>query len=399
MTAYGFTYFSADDYYRPAVAHTWLTELQALGARWLVVRASPARAVPEAFIHAAHTAGLQVVVDMPLPTIQPADPATLEPLLRAYARWGVRHVNVWPAPNCRTAWPAPLWERAEVATQFVHLAVPLWQAQAEAGLNPVFPALHPGGDYWDTVFLESALAVLHAGPHRHLLADMVFGMVTAPGNRPLTWGQGGPARWPYAQPYLTPPGTQDQRGFRAFEWYQASLTARLGQPRPLLSLGGGLRRHDHSDPNFPPLDETRHAACTLDLVNALADLPDTVLNVTLGALDDWFPNGQPAPAVAALKRRASQPPAPKSRPDKPLRHYVLVPQFAWGVSEWHWKTAYALVRAGGAVCGSSPAEAALAEQVTVLGNEHGLSEAVLDELRARGCQVRRAHVDPLANPE
>ncbi len=399
MPTYGFTYFADEAFMRPSVAHTWLTELQALGAQWLVVRASPARAIPEAFIQAAQAAGLQVVVDMPVHPIQPTDPEMVRPLLHAYARWGVRYLNLWPAPNSRQAWPAHHWGRAEVVTQFVAAATPLWLAQREAGLPPVFPALQPGGDYWDTVFLESALDTLLAGPHHHLLDDMVFGMVTAPGNRPLMWGQGGPARWPQARPYLTPPGAQDQRGFRAFEWYQATLTARLGQPRPLLSVGGGLALHDHSDPNFPPLDDVRHTSCTLEMVNALADLPDSVLNITLGALEACYPNGQPLAAMTALKRRSAAPPTPHRKSGKPLKHYVLLPVFAWGVSEWHWKTAYTLVREGEAVCGCSPTEAALAEKVTVLGQAHALPDSVLDDLRARGCQVQRAHCNPLANPE
>lgn len=409
MPTYGFTYFPDDQHYRPADAHTWLPELRALGASWLVLWASPARAIPEAFITALRAAGLEPVVDMPVYPIQPTDPALLTPLLQAYARWGVRYVHLFPPPNSRAAWPPATWGQANLVERFLALATPLWQEQRAAGLVPVFPALQPGGDYWDMAFLDTALEILQASPHRDLLNDMVFAMLTAPGNRPLNWGEGGPARWPQTRPYLTPPGSQDQRGFHAFEWYQAVITARLGQPRPLLSVGGGVRRHDHTDPALPPLDDTRHATCTLEIVNRLAALPADVLNVTLGQLSAtpnqadqaaaFYPAGQAGAAVTALRQWSSRPPAtPKSISSKPLKHYVLLPMFAWGVSEWHWKAAFTLLREGGAVCGCSPAEAALAEQVTVLGNAHSIADSVLTDLRAQGCQVRRAHYDPLSNP-
>jgi hypothetical protein len=74
---------------------------------------------------------------------------------------------------------------------------------------------------------------------------------------------------------------------------------------------------------------------------------------------------------------------------KPLRHYVLLPVFEWGPSEWHWQAAQNYVAAYRASCGFSPEEAQLAEHVTIVGNQQGVSAEIEDGLRQAGCRVTR----------
>ena len=78
--------------------------------------------------------------------------------------------------------------------------------------------------------------------------------------------------------------------------------------------------------------------------------------------------------------------------EKGLKHYVLLPTFEWGVSEWHWHAALDYVRTRRPVCGFSAAEAAQAEHVTIFGNEQGISAEVEQELRRAGCTVDRLRV-------
>jgi hypothetical protein len=75
--------------------------------------------------------------------------------------------------------------------------------------------------------------------------------------------------------------------------------------------------------------------------------------------------------------------------EKGLRHYVLLPTFEWGVSEFHWHAALDYVRLKRPVCGFSPEEAAQAEHVTIFGNEQGISAEIEQELRRAGCTVER----------
>jgi hypothetical protein len=75
--------------------------------------------------------------------------------------------------------------------------------------------------------------------------------------------------------------------------------------------------------------------------------------------------------------------------DKPLQHYLLMPMFEWGVSEWHWNAALSYVKAFRPVCGFSPEEAQQAERVSIFGNEQGVSREVEESLRQAGCTVER----------
>ncbi len=66
------------------------------------------------------------------------------------------------------------------------------RTQISAGLQPIFPPLEPGGDYWDTAFLEAALASLkRRAPD--LINQIVLALYAWTYDQPLDWGAGGPA--------------------------------------------------------------------------------------------------------------------------------------------------------------------------------------------------------------
>jgi hypothetical protein len=74
---------------------------------------------------------------------------------------------------------------------------------------------------------------------------------------------------------------------------------------------------------------------------------------------------------------------------KPIYHYLLLPTFEWGVSDWHWTAVLQYVNRFQPTCGFSATEALAADYVTLVGNEQGLSAEVEQTLRAAGCQVER----------
>jgi hypothetical protein len=433
MTSLGFHYFPDEAHYRRADLQAWLPELVALEAKWLTLIGSLTRAVPEAFVKGLLDAGIEPIIHIPaVPTKR--DPkgvtaATLSGLFRTYARWGVKYVVAFSEPNMRTAWAPADWGQASLVQRFLDLALPLLAAQHEAGLQPVFPALRAGGDYWDTAFLEAALVGLQQRGQQTLAQNLTFAANLWTHNRPLSWGQGGLQRWPASRPYLTPPGSQDQRGFRLFDWYDEIIRARLGASRPILCLAGGPTLGDQTDKAFPAIDDLRHASCIQELAQAVeaGQMPEHVLNVNLWLLaapegspfgqEAWYrPDGSTVTAVEALKRlggpgqRAAHRRLDESKGlaaeqaehagPKPLRHYVLLPTFEWGVSEWHWTAALAYVQAHRPVCGFSAAEAAQAQRVTIVGNEQGVSAAVEAELRQAGCSVERLQLPhPTEQPD
>lgn len=412
MTSFGFHYFPDDSHYRTADLNAWLPELRALGAKWLTLIGSATRAIPEPFITALLNEGLTPIIH--LPALPPRDSVpTLEPLFRTYAKWGVRYVACFSEPNTRAAWPPAEWGKTALVERFLDMLLPILRAQAEAGLLPVFPALKAGGEYWDTSFLEAALAGMERRGQMDLAQQLTFAVNLWTYNRPANWGAGGLQRWPEAKPYLTPTGSQDQRGFYQFDWLDEIIRTRLGQARPLLCLAGGPRLNDHTDETLPALDDLRHASCTQSILQA--QLPEHLLNVNFWLLaapeaspfasEAWYrSDGTTLAAVDGLKRWAATQHPERSEAKskdarahgKPINHYLLLPTFEWGISEWHWSAALDFVKAYQPTCGFSVEEAAQAENVTIVGNEQGIGREVETKLRQAGCVVKRVMLTPPA---
>jgi len=429
MTTHGFHYFPDELHYRHADLQAWLPEMLALDAKWVTLIGSMTRAVPEAFIKGVLDAGIEPIIHLPAVPTRP-DPqhvagATLAQLFTSYARWGVRFVSAFSEPNMRSSWAPKDWGQAGLVDRFLNLLVPVLKAQVEAGLQPVFPPLRAGGDYWDTAFLDASLSGLMQRGLEDLARELSFSVNLWTYNRPIDWGKGGHRRWPDARPYLTPPGTQDQRGFHLFEWYDEIIQARLGELRPFVTLAGGPRLGDQTDPTLPPIDDLRHASCIQDITNTLrqGQLPQHLLNVNYWLLaagdgspfaaEAWYrPGGTTLTAAQALKQTPAHglPPARRKTDeskalgleqaaskmaagtDKQFRHYVLLPVFEFGISDWHWGAALDFVKAHRPVCGFSPEEAAHAARVTIFGNEQGVSPAVEEQLRQAGCAVDRISI-------
>jgi hypothetical protein len=412
MTSFGFHYFPDDTHYRASDLQAWLPELSALDAHWLTLVGSLTRAVPEAFIRPLLEAGIEPIIHLPVLPLRALTAADLEPLFKIYARWSVKYVALFSEPNARAAWPITEWGKPALVERFLDTLVPIWEAQAAAGLQPVFPALKAGGDYWDTAFLEASLSGLSRRQKGDLAKQLVFAVNLWTFNRPVHWGEGGLKRWPEAKPYLTPPGTQDQQGFHLADWYDEIIRDRLGEARPFLCLSGGPRLGDQTDKNFLPMDDLRHESCIREIMQAQANaaLLPNLLNINywlLAAPDDspfageaWYRHdGTVLPAVEMLKQRVqvqskaakvlgAQKDTPAAGP-KPIRHYLLLPAFEWGVSEWHWNAALDYVKALRPTCGFSADEAAQAQQVTIVGNEQGVSRDAENMLRLAGCAVER----------
>jgi hypothetical protein len=415
----GFHYFPDDAHYREVDMAAWLPELAAMGVSWLTLTGSPSRGIPEHFIRGLIANQIEPVIHLPVAPIQAVDKPALFSQMQAYASWGVRYVVVFAEPNSRRAWTPADWAKIGLTERFVEILLPCLAGAAEAGLTPVFPPLAPGGDFWDTTFLEDSLEILQKRAEPNVLDRLAFGAYLWTYNRPLEWGRGGAARWPLARPYLTPPNSQDQRGFHVYEWYDEIVREHLGESRPIICVAGGARLGDSTDPRYPAVDEARQTSANLQIANAAVsgELPETVANVSfwlLAAATDspmaaqaaFRPDGTTAPFVAALKQMAfenkiAKSPVtvptvsaaiPKTLPKngvKPLYHYVLLPVFEWGVSDWHWNAALEYIKAFRPAVGFSPNEAALARYITIVGNEQGVTAAIEQALKTAGCVVDR----------
>ncbi len=400
---FGFHYIPDDQHYRQVDLETWLPRLRQLGAGWLVLKAPPTRALPEAFLRGLLEAAVQPVVHFDWAAARTPALADVQLLCRTYARWGVRYVAFFNQPNRRAFWRGAQWAQQDLVERFLDLFLPLAVEALRVGLTPIFPPLQTGGDYWDTAFLRAALEGLQRRGSEGLLSELVIGAQAWAGDRPLDWGVGGPERWPGARPYCTPADEQDQCGFRVADWYDAIIRSVLNAPRPLFLFEMGC----------PPGEE--HAARNLTMARLLKGetvdghppLPSAVIGGAFWLLsaspDDptssqaWYPpQGEPLPVVQTFAQWQNNTPksgAPPARESRPISHYLLLPSYEWGIAEAHLEMIRPLIKRHKPTIGFSLEEAAQARRVTVIGSEEDFPEAALRQLRAGGCIVERLPAD------
>ena len=235
----GMHYYADPDHYRAQDLQLWLPKLQALGAGWLTVQALPERAIPEDFLRGLIDGGIEPVLQFDLPPETAPTADEMAGMLQAYANWGVEYISLFERPNSKDKWSSSMWTQPDLVKRFMATYMPLATLVQQAGMTNVFPPLDPGGDYWDTAFLRTALQEIEQQASGKFLDRFILGLHAWAGDASLNWGAGGPERWAGAKPYETPEGEQDQLGFRIFDWYAAISEAVFGQPLPMLITAGG----------------------------------------------------------------------------------------------------------------------------------------------------------------
>lgn len=395
----GYYYYPDAEHYTARDLETWLPVLDSLGAHWLTLRAAPDRAIPEAFIRGLKGAGIEPIVHIPC-AIGEHSPQELSTILPSYARWGVRYAAVFDRPNMQRSWQSSAWARSGLVERFLDIALPVLQLERQVGLQPVFPPLEPGGDYWDTAFLEAALGAIARRGKASLLDDLTLSLYAWTGDHGLDWGAGGPQAWPEARPYQSAQGTQDQRGFRIFDWYAAIAEKIVERALPMLVVAGGAIAGADETKLLGP---SKDVDLSLSILRALesGDVPSDLLNFNfylLAAAETapeagmaWFPSSsKPRPVVGAMRdflRRAAK--NPEAAQSKAMDHYVLMATPKGPSDIFQWAAIGEFAIAERAAVGFSPIEAQMARKVTLVGDERAIPKAVEDGLRRSGCTVER----------
>jgi hypothetical protein len=427
----GFHYFADAQHYRESDLRAWLPELQSLGANWLVLSAPSDRSIPEVFLRGLLAGGIIPILHFTtsLPSLQKNK--DIPTFLATYAKWGVQYVIFGDRPNTHQAWSAATWAQEDLVERFLDIFLPVAESAVKLGMIPVLPPLEPGGSYWDTTFLQSLMQSLVRREKNDLLDALVVSAYAWTHGKPLSFGNGGPERWAGARPYFTPVDEEDQRGFNIFEWYESLINAVLGKSLPIMLLGTGIPGNDLSA-NAPEISEAEHATINMAITRAISGedvddpsangktitaLPEYILCTnlaTLAATENtpaakyaWFkPNARNLPVVGALRqwqssRSSSFNPIPPPRVKHTLLgdnirfigHYILLPSYEWGVSDWHLDVVKPFVKKYQTTIGFSIDEAKHAARVTVIGNTQSIPEDTVDQLRLAGCLVERISGD------
>ncbi len=376
-----------------------LTQALDLGLGWVVANAPASRAFPEEQIRPWLDHGVQVVLHLWAHPAAPPSPQEMEPLLRAYARWGVRHLIWLEHPNMRAAW-GRAWAAGDPAERTADALFPLLRLAYELGLTSLLPPLVQGGDYWDTAFFRRLLEEL-ARRDETLVAQLGVGVEARALNRPLSWGQGGPEAWPETQPYRTPADSQDQQGFCAFDWYAAIAQAVVGRPLPMFLMRMGPQYRSDADAE----EVTREMLAVAALMGGQGPRPEVRLHPAVFGGAFWVltaPAGSPANGAAWLP--AEGPPRPiverlrpavadlhaKGKAEEPYAPsvYVLLPADP-ALRPWALDVVRPLLLHWQATVGFSGVEAAKARRVVVVGGTEAIPEAEVEALRRQGCLVQR----------
>ncbi|MCC6146306.1 MAG: hypothetical protein IT308_01930 [Anaerolineaceae bacterium] len=429
-TRIGLHYFPDMLHFRDCDLQTWLPRLKSMEISWLSLRSPADRAIPESFIYTLVQENIEPIIQFNLNLGAPPSVEEIQPILDAYARWGVKNILFFERPNSPRSWPSSDWAQTRLVERFLDQFLPLANAALRAGLRPLLPPLESGGGYWATTFFRAMLESLIQRKETHLLENLTISAYGWTHGRPLNWGAGGPERWPEARPYNVVAGSQDQQGFRSFDWYQAISRALLGKSLPIILFEAGAGRDPLSQPTQTPpnIEETSILAIArllegeqfndpADPSSAIEPLPEEIIacNFWLLSADTYSPfqaeawfqqDGSHVPLVEKWlrwvqqkrnqKTALSQPglqqssftPTAQSN-DHPIAHYLLLPVYEWGIADWHLEVIHPFVKKYQPTIGFSLQEASLAARVTVIGNEQTFSENLIERLRIGGAIVER----------
>jgi hypothetical protein len=419
---YGFYYYPDTLHYRETDIHRWIPEFRLLGASWVTLLSPLDRAIPEAFIRSLLDAGVEPIIHLPLPTSGAWDSKDLSLILEAYSRWGTRYVSLFDRPNLRKNWTPSQWSQENLVERFLDLYIPTAHLVLQSAMTPALPALEPGGDYWDTAFLYSLLFGLNRRNENDLVNQLVLSAYAWSGNRSPNWGAGGPERWPNARPYSTPHNSEDQVGFRIFDWYLAISQAILGKRPPIILLAGGSLLGDQPDNQSPAVDLQAHTWQNMTLVRLLSGqaeeydpVPEEVLTCNFWLLSadqdeyevknawyqpdnselpvvreikEWVVNGNSNPVMATNSKYYSKIPG-----FQPISHYLLLPNLDLGMTEHNLKAIQPFLNKYHPTIGFSPVEASHAKKVTIMNGTAIVPESIIDGLLAAGCIVEQINED------
>jgi len=422
----GLHYFPDTFHYRQEDISKWIPELRAMKVGWLVIKSSAERAIPESFIKALIDENITPVVEFNLALNGKTKVKELQVIFEAYARWGIKYIILFDRPNQKTQWQAVNWMQNDLVDRFLDQFIPLARQAIESGLVSVFPALEPGGSYWDTAFLRACFNHLQRRKQDLIINNMVLSAYAHSNGKSLNWGSGGPEQWPETRPYITPEGSQDQCGFRIFDWYQAIAQAVFQKEFPIILLqAASVQSPENTVLTEEQTKQNRLTQCQLidilkepqlnlsDSNGEVESIDTNVLSCNFWLLADsladdtsgfaWFQNGEAvSPCVNRLKEEKKtfeEPVVSKSQiqytpsTHHPIRHYVLLPLFESGVSDWHLAVVQPYIKKHQATLGFSLNEARLAANVTVVANPKTIPEECLNELRQAGCKVERIYGD------
>lgn len=395
----GYSYFQTPKYFVKKQVDEWMSALKRLGTSMVLFESNFDRAIPEDVILAAQAFELEPIVHFAseLPLARKFNEITI--LLDVYAKWGVKSIILGDRPNLRQSWLNTGWQFENLVDHFLDRFIPLANYAVFKGLTPVLSPLQPGGDYWDTAFSELALKGLRQRRLDEVIEALVLGCYGFTFNKSLSWGSGGPERWPLSKPYLTPDGQEDQLGFHNYDWIQAIAELTIGEKLPVLLLNAGHPGTVYSQPNpektfndiktiqtaVDPQADAGEGLGVFDNAQSVTGIVFSLPTISQIVVDDLTPSAflQMFGGNKGINNKAPS----QKHVRKIFSHYLLLPSRSSGVADVVLNKVRPVIKKFQPTVGFSIEEAALAQKVSIYPDSLLFSDEKINKLRASGCQV------------
>ena len=424
----GFHYFPDTLHFTEPEIQRWIPILKRFQVNWLAVLSSTRRAIPEVFIQACCSEKINLFIDFALTPAESNIFPEIEPLIRAYGKWGGKYILLDHAPNMRVSWGTSGWGDPNLIAGYCERFMKFAEIALENGIHPVFPPLQPGGDYWDLAFLKNCMVYLAGNASGSIINNLTFCAYGWDFGKSLDWGAGGPSSWPRAKAYHLDGQSENQLGFRAYEWHSATIESVFSRKFPfhLLQIGHpGILNNSVSVHWMPDFSKQDTVIRLLNRENVYdPQKPDYLLNhiheevlsgfFHLLASDNptdldsqWFSaQGEalaPAQAYAVRHKAVSQPSGEKSAspPSQKLefqyKRYILLSEDLRTEAPDILAEMQPYLDRYNPIVGYSIHKAAQSAMIIYITRDWQTDEEVLRKLRYGGNLVKQVHRDEIPN--
>jgi hypothetical protein len=396
-TKIGFQYFTSEEYFTNQYLNVWMPTLRQAGATEVYFSSGFDYAIPEDVIKCAIendlTPSLHFTTELPTP--QQANEIFF--LFDLYAKWGIASVILGKKPNIKESWQITGWQNENLIDQFLNRLIPLVEYSIKVGLKPVLSPLQPGGNFWDTAFMELVMRGLELRRLKEILEQISLASFGYTYNRPLSWGMGGPERWSISKPYSTPKGDEDQLGFHNFEWIQAIGQKIVGKRLPVVILDAGFPASDDLQQYISSVQKILTALGYKERVdlsqNDQIKIDETieVCAFSLDSLQEFHKGRMDVTAfekIFLIKALQANKCSSEPKGKKPIRHYLLLPKHESGVPDVVLNKVKPFIKKFHPTIGFSLEEAQLASKVSIFPDPLLFSTTEINRLRSAGCVVQ-----------
>lgn len=397
----GFSYFSSPNYQLHTQLSDWLTVIKDFGASSIIFEGNFARAIPEDAFIIARDLGIKPIVHFKseLPKARELNRTAI--LIDIYKKRGVEEIIFGDRPNLKGSWPSASWHDKNLVEHFLDRFIPLASYAVQQGIKPVFPPLQPGGDFWDTSFIDLAISGLNIKKLEPILNNMIFSSYGYTFGKPLSWGKGGPERWTGAKPYQHKKGQEDQLGFHNFEWVRKIADRIIGREVSVMVLDAGfhgsLKQKEDTKATIQSIrsilkslgkreDEVNISDESIKWTNSVEGCYFSLEKVKV-LMDNNFPLTQFFEIFGLPKREKKIIRKNNFDGQKVISHYLLIPAHSGSISDVVLNKVKPVIKKFRPTIGFSFEEAIYAQKVTIFPDPILFTEEKINQLRSAGCTV------------